>query len=80
VKKHEDEDSNVFILKGLRREVDNSFLGRSDRALVLPGNSFSRIDMTGDITGIHQQTRRTQANQSQAENSLFNDLFNGLSK
>lgn len=43
--------------------------------------SFSKMDVTGDITMQRDLTgRRVLQNQSDAEKSLFKDLYNGLSK
>lgn len=48
----------------------------ASRALPEPHHaSFSKIDITGDLT-----SRRVLQNQSDAEKSLFKDLYNGLSK
>ena len=84
-KRFQEEDSNVYILKGLRREVESSFLYQSimlnaSRALPeMQHASFSKLDMTGDLTVMREPKRQLQ-NQSDAEKSLFNELYNGLSK
>jgi hypothetical protein len=59
-----EEDSNVYILKNLRKEVENSFLYNSInpatfKASILDPN-FSKVDISGDMTVIQNPNDHTR--------------------